>query len=330
MDVNSRIQEKASEKIMANPQPILSVVIITFNQIKFLKQTIESIIKQETGYFFEIIVSDDCSTDGTREYCESLLSSAKYNYKYVRMNLNGGITRNCNYGLKHASGKYVTIIGGDDLFLPSKIQTHVDYMESHPEVTISYHPVDIFDSDSNTTIHLTNQTFNDTPLSVQEIIKLCIPGSVSVAVRADAIPAGGFDNRLPVVSDWLYYIEIAAKGKVGFIGETLARYRKHGNQASSKTHELLEESLKNLDLAKEKLPALQSIDSAISTGKARYILGEAYRQLSKGNKKEARSLIKRALQHRRSFGAYGLLFVSHVGAPLVTVKSVRSLMKKYF
>lgn len=315
---------------MKNNQPVLSVIVITFNQLHFLRQTIDSIARQNTEYFFEIIVSDDCSTDGTREYCESFAGTDRFYFKYVRMERNGGITANCNLGLSQARGKYVTVIGGDDLFLPSKIQVHVDYMEKHPEVTISYHPVDIFNSETGETILLTNQSQADTPLSVLEIIRLCIPGSVSVVVRASALPVDGFDMRLSVVSDWLYYIEVAAKGEVGFFPKTLARYRKHGNQASARTYDLLEESLRNLDLAQEKLPMLQGIEDAILIGKSRYILGEAYRQLASGNKVNSRNLVRRAMSYKKSVAAYGLLAASYMGASVVTGVYVRAFMKRIF
>lgn len=315
---------------MKNNQPILSVIVITYNQLDFLKETIASIVQQDTGHFFELIVADDCSSDGTQAYCESIACTERYDFKYVRMEKNGGITANCNLGLRHAVGKYVTLIGGDDLFLPNKIQSHVDYMEQHPDVVISYHPVDIFDSASDATLLLTNQTRVDTPLDVLEIIKLCIPGAVSVMVRAHALPVGGFDVRLPVVSDWLYYIEIAAKGKVGFFNKTLARYRKHGSQASARTYTLLSESLRNLDLAKEKHRTLPGIDAAIAHGKARYILGEAYRQYVSGDKLKARELVRMAISHKRSISAYGLLIGSYMWPSAIGLGAVKRVLKKIF
>jgi glycosyltransferase involved in cell wall biosynthesis len=315
---------------MKSIEPILSVVVVTYNQLAFLRQTIESIAKQKTSYFFEIIVADDCSTDGTREYCESLRSTDGFEFKYVRMAKNGGITANCNSGLSYVQGKYLTVIGGDDLFLSSKIQTHVDYMENNPDVVISYHPVDIFNSTTDETILLTNQSSVDTPLSVLGIIKLCIPGTVSVFVRADALPAGGFDTRLPTVSDWLYYIEVAAKGRVGFFDKVLARYRKHNNQASARTYELLAESLKNLDLAKEKLPMLRGIDDAIAYGKARYILGEAYRRYIVGDAVLARRLIHDALSYKKTLPAYVLFFVTYVPPVVFGGRSIKRIIKRLF
>lgn len=314
---------------MKNKTPILSVVVVTYNQLAFLKQTIKSIVDQDTSYYFELIVSDDCSTDGTKEYCESIPGGYSYDFKYVRMKENGGITANCNFGLIHAVGKYITLIGGDDLFLPLKIQNHINYMEANPDVVISYHPVDIFQSETNKTIFLTNQTNADSPRDVLEIIKNCIPGSVSVVVRATAVPKGGFDSRLPVVSDWLYYIEVASQGKVGFLKQTLARYRKHGNQASARTYVLLEESLRNLDLAKAKLHHIDGVDNAILNGKARYILGEAYRQFASGDKRKARMLIKRAIGYRRTFSAYGLMLFTYVMPSGSIIQFLKKIFKRF-
>lgn len=309
--------------------PVLSVIVITYNQVELLKETIASIATQVTGYFFEIIVSDDCSTDATQSYCEGVASTDAYDFKYVRTDRNGGITANCNFGMSRAVGKYISLIGGDDLFLPGKIEKHVAYMELNSGVTISYHPVDVFKSDTNETLFLTNQTRADTPLSCLEIVRLCIPGAVSVVVRGNAVPAGFFDVRLPTVSDWLFYIEVAAKGEVGFFPETLARYRKHGNQASFRTYELLAESLQNLDLAKEKLPTFPGIDEAIATGKSRYVLGEAYRQLMSGDRAQARQLVYIGMSFRRSMSAYGLLVLTFMGSPAITLaRMLKSFLKR--
>jgi glycosyltransferase involved in cell wall biosynthesis len=313
-----------------NKLPVLSVIVITYNQVDLLKKTIDSITNQVTGFFFEIIVTDDCSTDLTQAYCETVPSTDAYDFKYVRTHRNGGITANCNFGMSKAIGKYIALIGGDDLFLPGKIEKHVTYMESNPSVSISYHPVDIFKSDTNETLFHTNQTRADTPLSCLEVIQMCIPGAVSVVVRSSALPSGFFDVRLPTVSDWLFYIEVAAKGDVGFFQHTLARYRKHGNQASFRTYELLAESLRNLDLAKEKLSDYPGIDEAVAKGKSRYLFGEAYRQLMEGHGDRARQLVYRGMSHGRSMPAYGLLVLTFLGAPAVALARIlKTFIKKF-
>lgn len=274
--------------------PILTVAVITYNQRDLLKETLNSILSQETEYSFEIAICDDASTDDTEAMCLEYQSANHGRVKYLRLEKNSGITANSNLGLQNCKGKYFALIGGDDLFLPGKIQKQISFMEKNPGVTISYHPVEIFDSSSGKTLLLTNQSSMDTPKTLLALARICIPGSVSVMVRGDAVPEGGFDRRLPTVSDWLFYLEVASKGEIGFLPQSLARYRKHGNQASFRTLELLEESLSNLDYAKQKLGPIPGLDEAILQGKARYLSGEAFRQLISGSKKNARLMFTKA------------------------------------
>jgi glycosyltransferase involved in cell wall biosynthesis len=250
--------------------------------------------------------------------------------KYLQLEKNSGITANSNQGIQHSQGKYFALIGGDDVFLSDKIQIQTQFMEENPDVTISYHPVDIFESETNKTLIITNQTKVDTPQSLHELAQICIPGSVSVMVRSDALPEGGFDSRLPTVSDWLFYIEVAAKGKIGFINQTLARYRKHGNQASFRTYQLLEESLYNLDLAAEKLGNIEGLDLSIKKGKARYLAGEAFRQLMSGNRNIAHQLLLRA-NHYNTRPLYLLAIVfSKIPIPKSYYEKIRYFLKSFF
>jgi glycosyltransferase involved in cell wall biosynthesis len=311
-----------------NKTPEVTVAVITYNQKDLLKQTIDSILAQKTKYAFNIAICDDASPDDTELMCLKYVEKYPEIVKYYRLEKNGGITKNCNQGIQNCNGKYLALIGGDDLFVQGKLEKQTQYMEDNPNVTISYHPVDIFDSNSDQTLFLTNQTRADTPKTLLELVKICIPGSVSVMVRRDAIPTCGFDERLPTVSDWLFYLEVAAKGEIGFINETLARYRKHGNQASFRTYELLNESLQNLDLAAEKLGERPGLSDAIAQGKARYVSGEAFRQLIAGNTASARTLLKQANGYLFKWVHWFGVAISYMPYAPLLMRNIRYLLKK--
>lgn len=164
-----------------------------------------------------------------------------------------------------------------------------------PGVVLSYHPVDVFLSQTNQTIYVSNQGVGDNINDVYDIIeKGGIAGASSVVVRRSACPEGGFDNRLPVVSDWLFYIEVALKGRVAKLDGVYGRYRKHGSGASERTYELLEESLATLRFIEEKYPNNQRLKKSCRKGSARYLAGEVYRQLFKDGVR-AKSLADRML-----------------------------------
>lgn len=263
--------------------PKVSVMIITYNQEDLISETIESVINQDYENI-EIVVADDASTDNTpaiiKEYAE------RYPGVVVPVlnSTNLGITGNSNAAFFACSGELIAVLGGDDLFLDGKIRAQVDLFKDE-EVVLSYHPVDIFLHQTNETLYITNMIEREKINNVYDLItKGGIPGASSVMVRRTACPSHGFDPQFPVVSDWIFFIEVAMKGKIASLPDVYGKYRKHGNGASERTLELLDESLKTLDVVVQRYGQHDAkLVSICKKGKARYIFGEIYRQTIKGS-----------------------------------------------
>lgn len=276
-------------------EPLVSVMVITYNQAHFIRETLDSILSQDYPHL-EIVVADDASTDDTPKILEEYAARYPGRVKPILNAANLGITGNSNVALFGCTGDLIAVMGGDDLFLPGKVSKQVEAFHSNPEAVLCFHPVDIFESQSNETIFVTDQHAREDIQSYRDIIlKGGIAGASSVMVRPEAIPAGGFDERLPWVSDWQFYIEVALRGEVIKVNEVLGRYRKHGFGASDRTFELLDESLYALDLVVEKNPEFKDLPALCRQGKARYIAGEAFRQLTK-NPQIAAQLAKRCVE----------------------------------
>lgn len=110
----------------------LSVCILTFNQVNFVKQCLDSILMQRVEFKYEIIVGDDGSTDGTK----SILLDYQRKYPHIFFLLlndtNQGISVNYKNVLSRCSGEYVALCEGDDYWTdPLKLQKQVDFLESH-------------------------------------------------------------------------------------------------------------------------------------------------------------------------------------------------------
>lgn len=127
---------------MYNLTPKLSVVIISHNQREVLRRCIDSVLAQQTTFPVEVIVSDDRSTDGTREM---LLSEYKDTiiptfFNSDECNTTFTLERasyNRLNGLKYATGKYLINIDGDDFYTSTDLfQTMVDTLEAHPECSM--------------------------------------------------------------------------------------------------------------------------------------------------------------------------------------------------
>ncbi len=114
-------------------KPLVSIVTPSFNQAKFLRRTIESVLSQEYPNL-EYIIIDGGSEDGSvgiiKEYADSLA--------YWESNPDRGQTDAINKGFAKAKGKYLAWLNSDDVYQPGAINSAVAYLEAHPEVGLVY------------------------------------------------------------------------------------------------------------------------------------------------------------------------------------------------
>jgi glycosyltransferase involved in cell wall biosynthesis len=228
--------------------PLVSVAIITFNQKLFLAECIESILAQDYPNI-EIVVADDCSTDGTQEMLQRYASERPGMFKLALAPANRGITRNSNAALQACSGKYIAWMGGDDLMLPGKLSKQVRYMEQHPSCTICYHDLDVFESSSNKTLYLFSAKAKPREGGVEVLItNQSFNGACASMVRASRSPARGFNELVPFASDWLYWVEALHQGgTINYIDEVLGRYRRHGGNITREHGTVAQNDLDHLN-----------------------------------------------------------------------------------
>ena len=216
-------------------QPLVSVAVVTYNQRDFLDQCLQSILAQDYPAL-QIVVADDASTDGTPQLIADYV--ARYPGKFtVRVaERNGGVTANQNAALAAATGKYLAWIAGDDLMLPGKIKAQVAYLERNPDCAICYHDLELFDSDSNSTLSLMSDFDVQRSGGFATLVRYGhFHGAVSSMVRRSHSPAA-IDPSIKVASDWLYYAECLAQGgTINPIPGVWGRYRRHANNVTGAT-----------------------------------------------------------------------------------------------
>ncbi|MBO7636711.1 MAG: glycosyltransferase [Paludibacteraceae bacterium] len=129
-----------------NGDVVISVLICTYNQEKFIASAIESALEQNVNVPIEILVSDDCSTDHTREIVMSYYQNNQDKIRLVFPEKNLGPTKNHLSLIKAAKGKYVAFLDGDDAWLdPCKLQKQLDVLESNPDVGMVCAMVKVWD-----------------------------------------------------------------------------------------------------------------------------------------------------------------------------------------
>ncbi|GAB2770295.1 glycosyltransferase family 2 protein [Salinimicrobium soli] len=134
--------------------PLLSVCIPTFNQVEFITDCLNGVLKQETDFPFEILLGDDGSSDGTREVCisyaerypEKIRLFLHYRENNIKIESKATSIFNALYNIYSAKGRFIAYCDGDDIWADlSKVQKQVDYLSSHSETVLCYHKVAIID-----------------------------------------------------------------------------------------------------------------------------------------------------------------------------------------
>jgi glycosyltransferase involved in cell wall biosynthesis len=241
---------------MANPK--VSVLIPSYNQESVIEQTVMSALTQDYENV-EVVVSDDASKDGTPQILRNLQTGYPERLRVFLHPTNLGVTRNHSRGLLECRGDFIAFQDGDDLFLPGKLSKQVAFMLERPDCTICSHDVDVFDSATGNTLYLWFQRFGRREGGAYELVRYgnYLP-SVSVMVRRSHLPEYGYDERIRIGSDWLLWLEVLArgKGKICYLDEVLARYRRHPGNLTNVSAWKYEDQLITLALVETKWPHL--------------------------------------------------------------------------
>ena len=212
---------------------LISVVVTTFNRERLLLETLGSIRSQEWEGM-EIIVVDNCSTDGTESAVTGLNDSR---IKYFRNDNGGCIAVNRNFGISMAVGDYLAFCDDDDLWIPGKLTAQARILESNPVVGIVGTNRLLFDgtiTHGNGIRHLPKGNIGmGTAIARGNMLALS-----SVLVRRSAVvEADCFDTdkQLFAVEDYALWLRVVAQGwRIRILAKPFVLYRVHPHQASSR------------------------------------------------------------------------------------------------
>jgi glycosyltransferase involved in cell wall biosynthesis len=128
-----------------NNSYLASIMVLSYNQEKYISQTIDSLLKQETSFAFEIVVGDDCSTDKTREI---LLTYQRQHPELLRLvpeAPNKGVVLNFRDTIKSCRGKYIGVCAGDDYWHDTlKLEKQVIFLEKNPDYGLVFSDINCF------------------------------------------------------------------------------------------------------------------------------------------------------------------------------------------
>jgi len=153
----------------------ISIAVITYNQEAYIAQTLDSIIEQRCSFDFEIVVGEDCSTDGTRRICQKYQSRHPDKIRLLLHEKNQGLVENYYQTLALCRGEYIAQCAGDDYWCdPLKLQKQVDFLDAHPDYALVHGGMRMLKE-------LTGETWDCLP-------KACTGGLFDALIRRQYIP----------------------------------------------------------------------------------------------------------------------------------------------
>lgn len=254
----------ANRKVRSNSARRVTIAIPTFNRLGLLRRAVDSVLMQDYENF-EIVISDNASTDGTHDYLGTLCDSR---IKVFINTKNIGMVANWQQCLSSATGEYFLLMSDDDAFLDvHAISKFTDFFNSNQEKNfgVIFSDVNLERvNNSNLERFFAKQKIYSTPQLIQEFFenKILIYPCVTYFRTQDLIDIGGyssFDANLAV--DACAWISIALRyGNCGWISEPLSLYRMHQSLSTSPVNVWNEDfiTLRNIiELHKEKLTKKQ-------------------------------------------------------------------------
>lgn len=211
--------------------PAVSVVIPTYNRAHLLRRTLESVL-QQTLTDFEVLVVDDCSSDDPGEVVADCNDPR---LRYLRQAENSGVAAARNRGLREARAPLVAFLDDDDEWFPRKLELQAALFRHAPDVGLVYSGVETVTADGSRSVKIPTARGD---LYRELLARNLLHGGSSAVIRRNVITeVGFFDETLPAIEDYDYWIRIARCFKVDCVSEPLVRYhdpRDHSEMAESR------------------------------------------------------------------------------------------------
>lgn len=208
-------------------EPLVSVIIPAHNSEEFLADAVASVLRQ-TWTRLEALIVNDGSTDGTGDLSDDL-AAADRRLRVIHKS-HGGVSSARNAGLATASGEYLCFLDADDVFLPHKIESQLEYLRARPWCDLVFS--DHYAGDERCTpVRLDCKRPPRIPMNVLLVYRNWF-GVMSPLMRLGLqARVGAFDESLTGSEDWDYWIRASRCGVLCYLPGPVAVYRSHPGQA---------------------------------------------------------------------------------------------------
>lgn len=219
-------------------EPLISIVMVNYNQEKYLKEAIDSVIAQ-TYDNWELIIVDDGSTDASVEIIKSYRDTR---IRPVYLKENKHICQATNLGFQYVKGEYVARLDSDDVWCEKKLEKQIEFFQKYPEAEVCFTKLDLIDesgNDVNETLsdlyNLYNTRQKDRKAWIRFFFFLgnSLIQSTMVFKKRLLDVVGGFNLSYMQTHDFDFFVRLIKKTDFYFLEEPLIKYRRTASQNSS-------------------------------------------------------------------------------------------------
>ena len=215
-----------------NDTILLSVCIRTHNQKRFIRVALDSVLQQHTTFPFEIIISDDASSDGTVAILQEYQKQYPDKIRLLLQETNLGGPENLKRVIEASEAKYITCLDGDDFYTDVyKLQKQVDFLETHPEYAACFHNTWYADEVGNLTGLFNRPDFHAVHDAHEFIRERWFVPIHSALLRREYIEFPDWYNTV-MNDDYVVQLSVAKHGPYYFMPDVMVAYRRHSENTS--------------------------------------------------------------------------------------------------
>jgi O-antigen biosynthesis protein len=206
----------------------VSVLFLTYNQENYIAQALDSVLMQTVNFEYEIVLSEDCSSDRTRYIAKDYQSRYPDRIRLLLNEKNLGMHDNFVQAWAACQGEYVALLEGDDYWTsPDKLQKQVDFLDQHPECSMCFHNGAwiLEGSDEEPRLHCTEDLSEI--LTTEDILYRNLMLTAAIMYRRGVVQAFPKWFSSLKLLDWPLQVLHSQKGKVGYINQVMSVYRIH-------------------------------------------------------------------------------------------------------
>lgn len=223
----------------------VSIIIPNYNHAPYLRQRIESVLKQ-TYTDFEVILLDDRSEDESLEILKKYEKHPKIKGVFINNENSGSSFLQWKKGINLAEGEYIWIAESDDVADPQLLENLTRLLDKNGTLDVAFAQSNVINSDGkitgiwtdpwtkhcnvHTEIMINGREFIDQFMLEQNVI----PNASAVLIRKSAIPSLKPIFKMKLNGDWLFWIIVLSNSRIAFVNKPLNFFRKHAHTVRQK------------------------------------------------------------------------------------------------